>query len=237
MALGSNSENNGKLFVLKLRTQDQEKKQIPPVFSVMEKVDGKFRETSQVRDISGRLSKVELSTGEYEGNEYNVVKVHLVDDEKQENYLLDLRLNSVTRNLANNLCGLSEFDGLKIGLYERKDKTTGKLWPAVSVRRNDQLTPWLIEPKDLPAPKKVTIGKKVLTDFSELDDLFLEKLTELSERLSGSKPVQKQENPKEEAQSPAPAKNKRGPKPKNTAPEAPTEQAETGETPVDDCPF
>lgn len=184
MALGSTHKNNGKLFILKLRTADAEKKPVAPHFEITEKVDDKWVVTGQVNEVSGTLTKVETYEKQYEGDITPLVKVFIEDKEKNESYLLDLRYNMLSRNLFNTLISLETFGDLKIGLWERKkdDKT----YPAISLRQSDKMVNWKFEIKDLPPVDKVIVGKKTVTSFDNLNDFFIEKLKEFSDRVKNA---------------------------------------------------
>ncbi len=197
MSLGSTNQNTGKLYILKVLTKDVDKKEIPPVFAVSEKVtveeDGKkvekWQKTSEVKDVSGTLTKVECSKREWEGQEYDVIKVTLTDYEKDESYLLDLRQNSVARNIYNSILSLKTFDNVSVGLYEKKGSgdNAGKKFPAVSVKQGGNRTEWAFKLDELPEIKKVKVGKKVAIDSSELDEFYVKHLTEFGERLKNTK--------------------------------------------------
>lgn len=179
--LGNNNQSNNKLFILKIKTKDAEKKDIPPVFAISEKVDDKWQQTKENKDVCGDLVKIETEKREWEGNEYDTIKVYLEDKEVQETYLLDLRQNLLSRNIFNTLLGLKDYSNVSISLYENKkgDKT----YPAVSVKQAGARTEWKFKLEDLPKIKKVKVGKKEVTDSTELDQFFIEKLNELGEAL------------------------------------------------------
>lgn len=186
MALGNNNTNNNKLLILKVVTKDAEKKQVPPHFSVSTKADdGKWTVTNQVKDISGDLVKVETEKKEWEGQEYDVIKVYLADDKLKETYLLDLRQNMLARNIYNSFAGLKSFENIEIGLYE---KTKGeKTFPAVSIKQNGTRVDWKFKLEELPKLNKVKVGKKEIVDSAELDEFFIKELEELSARVSANK--------------------------------------------------
>lgn len=181
--LGSNRQNDNELIILKLKTADAEKKPVPVHFEVTKKVGDKWSAVAETKEVSGTITKVETYEREWEGVVTPLVKVYLEDAEAKESYLLDLRYNMLSRNLFNTLLSLESFDGVKIGVYERKkgDKT----YPAVSVRQNDQLVNWKYKIEELPAIEKVQVGKKEITNFDNLNDFFIEELKALGERVKG----------------------------------------------------
>lgn len=186
--LGNTNQSNNKLLILKIRTQDAEKKKISPVFAVSQKnEDGKWAQTTEVKDVAGTLTKIETEKKEWEGQEYDVIKIFLQDDSVGETYLLDLRQNLLSRSIFNSLLSLSEFDGVSIGLYETKKD--GETYAAVSVKRNGERVSWKYKLDELPKVKKVKVGKKEVVDSSEVDEFYIKELNSLGEVLASNKPA------------------------------------------------
>lgn len=194
MGLGNTKNQiDGKLLILKIKRKDAEGKIVKPYFQVSEKgEDGKYHVNSakSTDTVSGDLTKVELSKFEWEGVESDVVKLFLRDGD--ETFLLDLRLDSLTRNLYNSLFGLENYSDVQISLYETKpNETTGKVYPAVSVKQAGNRADWAYKIADLPKPDEIKDkkGNVVKRDYDELNAFFVEKLTDLVEKV-GKAPKQ-----------------------------------------------
>lgn len=180
--LGNDQQNNNKFMILKIRTQDAEKHPISPYFSVNTKVDDKWAETNQVTKLAGTLNKVEISKAEWEGAEYDVVKLRFTDDQAGEDYLLDLRLNLLSRSIFNSLFSLETFGDISISLYQKRGE---KAYPAVSVKQREERVDWKFKLDEQPKMEKVTVGKKVVVDATVLDEFYLANLEELKKRVEG----------------------------------------------------
>ena len=183
MSLGNTNNNNNKLSILKIKTRDAEKHDIPPYFSVSEKnAEGKWTEVSQVKDLAADLVRVEVGEREFEGEPYNEIKLTFEDKNLQESYLLDLRMNLLSRNIFNSLFSLSSFENIELGLYQKRGEKT---YPAVSVKQSGQRVDWKYKLDEQPKMNKVLVGKKTVVDSTELDEFYVEKLKELAARVKG----------------------------------------------------
>lgn len=183
----NNTQSNNKLFILKIRTQDAEKKVVPIHFEVFAKKDEKWESIrSDVKDVSGSLTRLELGEKEFNGEKSPTVKLTLEDASQQESYMLDLRYSMITRSLFNSLLSLQSFDNLKVSVYQTKPKSKDeKSYAQISLRQNDEKVSWKYKLEELPPVEKVTIGKKEITNFDKLNDFFVEKLRELTKSIRG----------------------------------------------------
>lgn len=212
--LGNDNQNdNSKLFILKIKTQDAEKHKIDPCFQISEKnkETGKWATTGTVTSVSGDLTRLEIKEHEYLGEKYNSISAYLKDNDTQEMYLLDLRMNLLSRSLCNSFLGLTDYTGLKISLYTNKKNG----YPAISVRSHGELAHWAYALTDVPTVDEIKDkkGNVVKRDYSDLDNFYIEKLRELSARLNShesapakpaTKPVQvKKQEKKSAPQEPA----------------------------------
>lgn len=177
-------QNDNELIILKLKTADAEKRPVPVHFEISKKVDGKWGAVGDTKDVSGDITKIELYTREWEGVETPLVKIFIEDAEAKETYLLDLRYNMLSRNLFNTLLSLTSFEGVSIGVYERKKEE--KTFPAVSVKQDGKLVNWKYKIDELPKVETVRVGKKDITNFDNLNDFFIEELKKLSELVKGA---------------------------------------------------
>lgn len=197
MALGHDNQNNGKLYILKIRTQDEQKQSIPPIFDVLEKNENKkWDVTAHETQVAGNLTKIELEKRDnpkVEGEQYDVIKIYLNDNEKNETYLLDLRFNLLSRSLFNSLANLTDFSDLKISLYESKKGE--KTYPAISLRQKDEMVRWKHTLDSLPDVEEIKDkkGNLVKRDYNDLNDFYLAELTELAAKVSGVPKAEKKD--------------------------------------------
>lgn len=200
--LGNDQQNaQNKMYILKIKTTDAEKHKIEPCFQISEKnaETGKWAATGTTTSVSGDLTKLEIREQEYLGEKYNSISAYLKDNDTQEIYLLDLRLNLLSRSLCNSFLGLKDYTGLKISLYTNKKNG----YPAISLRSHGELTNWAFSLDSIPAAIEVQFKGKIQRDYTPVDEFYIEKLRELSARLASgesapakpvnSKPVIKKE--------------------------------------------
>lgn len=179
MSLGQTKEFTGPLYILKPRTQTRAKEKVDPYFEVLAKNDqGKWAETESVSQVGGDLVKCEHKQTEWEGNKFDNINLTLRDNEKDETYLIELKLTMLTRSLLNSIFNLEEFDGLKISLY-----TSAKGYASSALRRHGDMVKWRFSLDEIPKPTTVLLRGQKVNDYFEIDQWFLEKVKELSERL------------------------------------------------------
>ena len=129
----------------------------------------------QYRNVSGDLVKVEHKTSEWEGTIFDNVSLTLQDSAKNETYLIDFKLNMLTRSLLNSLFNLTAFQDVKLGLYTGK-----KDYPAIGVRQAGELVKWKYSLDEIPVAEEVTFKGRVMRDYSLVDSFYVEKIKELA---------------------------------------------------------
>jgi hypothetical protein len=192
--LGNDNQNdNNKLLILKLIVQDAQKHKIDPTFEIREKIEGKWVVTGTNASVSGDLTRIEIKENNWEGNVYHTVSLTLKDSVLGETYLVDTKLNMLSRSLYNSLLNLEEYTDLKIGLY-----TSKKDFASVALRQKGNMVNWKFSLSEIPAPIEVSFKNKIQRDFTPTDDFFIEKLRELSVKLTvtGAEPASKPAAPK-----------------------------------------
>ena len=175
----SNNNQTGTLIVLKPKSQNKDKEAVKPYFEINKKGDhGWASEDNQsISQVSGDLFKIDQKEQEWKGDKYFTVQVYVRDDE--ETYLLDLRLNMATRGLFNALLGLDTFKDVGVSYFRSKSG-----FDTFSVTQGGERVSWKYALDELPKVDSVTLGTKTIKDFSKLDNFFLEKLSELGERVA-----------------------------------------------------
>jgi len=184
MAIGEKyNKNTGKLFIFKIKTTDENKKKLEsPIFEIREKNEqGQWVITQTNSVVSGDLVKTEVKEGEFEGQKTYNINLHLKDNEVDETYILDLKLNMLTRGLLNSILNIPETNDLKISLYTGKNE-----YPATALRVKGQLVKWKYSVDDLPKPEEVKFKGKIQRDYSAVDDFFIEKIKAFGGNLNKS---------------------------------------------------
>ena len=183
MAL-SNSKgggNSGPLIFLsprsKVKGADGKDTEVDPFFEVSRRgEDGKIKKSDeQPTSVEGDIIRLELTEREFNDNITKHAILFIRDNAANETYYLDLPYRLATRALLNSLLSLSDVKGINIGIYRSK-----RGYETFSLRLNDQTVKWKYELKDLPQPEDILDkkGKKVKTDFSEVDQFFEDNLKE-----------------------------------------------------------
>lgn len=183
MSLGNQNQNTGKLFVLKVVTHDAEKKKLDhPTFEVKEKNDqGQWVITKNVPAVSGRLAKVTVKEGEWEGDKFYTVSTLIKDDTAEESYLVDFKFNLMNRSVFNSLLNIDTTKDIKIGLY-----TSKKGYPAASVRQGDEMINWKYSLDEQPKAEEITFKGKTMRDYTATDTFFVNKLREFGASLGST---------------------------------------------------
>lgn len=198
MAYGSAQSGNKKFFNFKIVTKetvDGKEQNVPVHFQVDTKENGEYVISAEKPVfVAGNLTKIKLGSFEWKGEDVNTVQIYLEDGD--EIYNVDLRYNLVARNIFNSLLSLESFENVRFELY------TNKLgYSAVSVKQNGEKVDWKFNLADLPPIVKHKVGKKEVIDSSDLDNFFLEKLTELAEKVNGAPKPENKDRPVEDGPS------------------------------------
>lgn len=172
MAIGNKDSNSGKsVFFVKIVRKDDEGKEIEPYFSFRQKqADGSYKEVQQNTSFSGNLTKVSTGVFTYEGVDSPQAKISLEDG--AEVYVADLSYNLATRGLFNAILALDNYENIRINVYKTKPNAEGKRFVALSLWQNNENVKWKYAFTDLPAIKKLKLGKKEVVDSSDVDDFF-----------------------------------------------------------------
>lgn len=183
MALQNKTASTGKLYILKIKTKDAADKKVPAYIQVSEKVGEKWvANGNTVNSVSGDLTKVEIREREFQGEKYNSIGLFFTDKTAKETYLLDTRFNMVSQGLFNSLFSLEAFNNVEVQVYDNKAG-----YATTSVTQDGKKVSWKYGIDELPKVKKITAGKKTLTDTSELEEFFLTHLNDLNNRIQATK--------------------------------------------------
>jgi len=187
MALGKQNDNytQGNLLILRPITQDANKQNISATFQVEKKVDGDYVvQDETVSSVTGDIFRLETYVNDWvdEKTKKKMVskgfKVYMRDLDQNEAYILDCRLNNLTRGLLNKLLGLDTTKNVTLSVFRGKTGFNNS-----SVKVDDERVSWKFDPKDLPQPIliKHPVTDEVLSrDPSELDKFLLDAANEFA---------------------------------------------------------
>lgn len=195
MPLGNtNTQSNKKLYILKIKTKvldaesGKELPVVPHVFQVTEKVDGKWIARPElINQFKGDLTKIDFDKGEWDGSEYDIVKLYFNDEENQETYLWDSKANSDFRAAANSILSLdpSDTSDITISTYKTTSKKNGKDYSNVGVFQGKTHIKGRFSWDELPKPDDILDkkGNLVKRDTSELDEFVISHLKEFAAQM------------------------------------------------------
>lgn len=189
--LGNNSNSGYEdytTYFLRPITQDKNKNKIDATFQVTKVENGEYiPQEENVSSVTGHLTKVDTYSKEWNGKDGNgptiVTKgyrLFLRDDDAKETYIIDAKLNILTRDLINKIITLTSFDEkITISLYKNKSGFNSSF-----VKVGNSPSKWKFERKDIPTataichPKNIDpkTGKpQVLSyDYEDVDNFFIE---------------------------------------------------------------
>jgi hypothetical protein len=204
MALGKNdSYTQGNLIVLTLLTRDENKQDIPATFQVKRKNEkGDWVTDDETFSyVKGDLFRLETYINEWvdEKTKKKMVakgfKVMLRDQEAGDIYLLDCKLNMLTRGLLNKILALTSFKDVTLGVFRGNNGMNNNY-----VKVGNEKVTWKFDKAEMPVPVEIkhpVTGDVLDRDRSELDKFLLDAAEEFAQAnglVKGQKPVVKEEN-------------------------------------------
>ncbi len=172
-------------FYLKLSGQKENEK---PHFTVKTKKEDKYVEEESTWDIQGQLRKIEWETYKYnkDGKEMTGIgaKIHLLDPEVKEWYILQMGFGWTMRGIFNNLFSLTENQLKDVYISVWKNPETGQNGASVKIggAKGEKMS-WKFDYKEHLAPfvKKFEKGDgSVINDYSGLDKFFQEEIVKFN---------------------------------------------------------
>ncbi len=181
MAFGTGNRSfgpNAKLYSFKIKTKD-----LPvPIFEVSKKgADGQYAVLPAPDGTASRVSGNLISASPRENtHDKKVIRsINLTLQDGDDVYFLSVGETFIGRNLYNALLGLKTFEDLEIGLYQSKPKPgQTKTFASVSLRQhNIPVRGPYDQKKDMPQVKKLVLNGAPVSDTTDLDNWFREKMT------------------------------------------------------------
>jgi len=163
------------VFFVKPKTKDV------AYFEFSKKIGDKIHQDPRttIQTIDGNLAKIELGSYTYENKEIKTIKLHLTKTIKDKNilFIISSSYTQVARSIMNSLLGCQEaIEKLNITLYLNQSGYT-----SVKMSINGKKSEWYFsidEQKKYIETLKNKKGEFVSNDYSDLDDLFTDKLRE-----------------------------------------------------------
>lgn len=159
-----------------------------PYFQVSRKIDGKWTPDGKEDTFSGTLLSVSTEKRYKEDDEKQkefidkygnpwVLKVEVADPEVGETYVWKTGFTIASRTVANSLLGVNLGDELQISTGKKKSGYDSFfIRKIVGGRPEDKTVPWTYELDDVPKAKETTFKGKVMRDYTEVDDFYVDKI-------------------------------------------------------------
>ena len=185
MAMGNNGGDGSKLYFLSVRGLKKGEKVFIKVVEPVEGKDGEYKELPDISQVRGMVQKLEVINKTFEGESYDEIRLWLKDvnaGELGETYCLSCGVNSMGRNIINNLASIEDatLGELFINVYMRK----GTEFSAVYMEHNGEKLSWSLD-KDALAPFVKSTTKKVKGSDGKTTSVKVNDYFDLNEHLLG----------------------------------------------------
>lgn len=144
--------------------------------------DGSYKVVETTSQISGCISKIELSEYEYQGDNIQTFSITFVDDEIKENYVVNFNFNNASRGVLNCLATAPDFTlPVRLSFYRNKSGYASIFIEQEKLDSTWEKLPykWEYEKHIAPMVKTVRIGKKEMKDYSKVDEAFIKLLNDV----------------------------------------------------------
>ena len=170
----SNPEGGNVTFVSMKRHGEQKEVK----FLKREKVNGEWAVTETYTALEGWLRDLHFKSYEWEGS--TVDSIVLTFHTEQGKIVVEMGFSLISRSLLNGLIGTRDMlkSPLKLSLYVNK-KGFNNLFAVVIEDGQEVPLKWAYPIEKQPKPKEITFKGKVMRDYTELDEWFKQKTTEL----------------------------------------------------------
>lgn len=192
--IGSNKTYDTELVIVRDYTKE-DKKPCKPYFAFSQKQGDQWSVTRKDDRFSGNLKsfkvkdKYDLSKpkqkemAEKYGNS-KVVLLTLEDTEAKQTYRWEFSFRLATRSFLNRLFSLESPENIEISIWSTEEN--GAIYEKLSVRQNGELVKMKYAKEDIPAVKQVKLNGKPMNDYEEINQFFIDKISEFG---AGPKPT------------------------------------------------
>lgn len=220
-----NNQSFNKVYFLNMKTKKEEK----PHFRVVDATDDeKHIDMPDATFVEGRLAGIEPTKWKYEGEVMYQARMRIVDDTMNEMYMVTIPYSMVGRSILNCLASQDKIGKIRISLYTSKNSG----YASAYVTNDGEQCDWQYSIDAMRSKiAESKVGKKVVRDYSELDEFFDKVITEIiAKRLFAAPPTELPDD-KTDIQQAAESKNEKIVKEDEKTKEEPEE------LPPDDLPF
>lgn len=161
-----------------------------PFFQISRKIEGQWTPDGRENVFSGTLLSVVTEKRYKEDSEKDkdniekygnpwVLKVEVVDPDAGETYVWKTGLTIASRTAANSLLGVNLGDQIQIAIGKKKSGYDSFfIRRVVDGRAEEKTIPWTYELNDVPKAAETTFKNKIMRDYTEVDDFYVEKIKE-----------------------------------------------------------
>jgi len=202
--MGYSNSSSEQVEYLKLNAATSETE--TPFFTLQRKKDGKWSSEGAFNQISGYIVGLSRREGEYNGQPIYTVRIRFRDDtETQKLFQVEATYNGLSYSILNTLMNVEPGEAIMIRVYARPSKTNGKFYPAAYIETSGKRVDWYYKLEDIPRPVTQVVGKKTVTDDSEVVDFYTGVIDKLIEKFgsldSKSKAFEQESHPEPEPSS------------------------------------
>lgn len=169
MGAKNSTKSSATYLKLKAKTSDSDP---TPYFGRNEKKDGEWTITDHYNSVDGTLIDISHETYEYEHEEKNKVQMVLQDKDGSLT-IVEGNFSNLMYGILNSLAGCEKpgFIDINVWLGAQKEGSE-KRYPSAAMTNDGEKAGWKYEYASLPKPNKVTVGKKTVTDDSEVIEFW-----------------------------------------------------------------
>lgn len=161
-----------------------------PYFQISRKIDGKWTADGKEDTFSGTLISVSTEKRYKEDDEKQkeliekygnpwVLKVEVADPDAGETYVWKTGFTIASRTAANSILGVNLGEGIQISTGKKKSGYDSFFIRKVTNGHpEDKTVPWTYEPDSIPKALETTFKGKVMRDYTEVDEFYVEKIKE-----------------------------------------------------------
>lgn len=182
-----------------------------PFFQISRKIDGSWAPDGRENVFSGTLLSVSTEKRYKEDDEKDkekiaqfgnpwVLKVEVADPDVAETYIWKTGLTIASRTAVNSLLGVNLGDEVQISIGKKKSGYDSFFVRRVTNGKPDEKTvPWTYSLDDVPKAAETTFKGKIMRDYTEVDDFYVDKIKEKFGDSRAPMPVAKKTEKSEKA--------------------------------------
>lgn len=198
MALGRTNNNGPTTNLVFLRdvssksekAEEYKGKTGVPYFQISRKIDGEWKADGKEDTFSGTLLSVGVEKRYKEDDEKQkelidkygnswVLKIEVGDPDAGETYVWKTKFTISSRTVINSLLGVELGQQIQISTGKKKSGYDSFFIRKITNGKPEEKTiPWTYELDEVPKAAETTFKGKVMRDYTEVDDFYVEKIKE-----------------------------------------------------------